>query len=60
MFRACAAAFDCLAWEAARGEMLSLYRMNYPGVGVAWHLRDMVMEGALRRSSRTDWKVYAF
>lgn len=39
------AAFGCLAWEAAHAEMLSLYRMNYPGVCIAWHLRDMVLEG---------------
>lgn len=46
MFGAGAAAFEGLAWEAVHAEMLSLYRMNYPGICIAWHLRDILMENA--------------
>lgn len=49
MFGAGAAALSCLVWEAAHAEMLSLYRMNYPGVRIAWHLRVVLMEGAAEK-----------
>lgn len=46
LFGVCAAAFGCLAWEAAHAEMLNLFTMNSPGVCIAQNLRDTVMEGA--------------
>jgi hypothetical protein len=44
LLQAHAAAFDCLAWEVAHAETLSMYRMNSPEVGIAQDLRHMVME----------------
>lgn len=39
-FKACAAVFGCLAWETARVKMLSMGRMNSPGVCTSQDLGD--------------------
>lgn len=49
-FEACAVAFGSLSWDAAHVELI-MYRMNYPGVCMVHHCRDMDM-------GNSAWKMF--
>lgn len=49
-FEACAVAFGSLSWDAAHVELI-MYRMNYPGVCMVQHCRDMDM-------GSSAWKMF--